>query len=381
MTDALLVLDREGVVRLANQAAYELFAPIGVPRSASGVPRSGFRVPGSDNAEPSSAFSPEGRGGSQGELIGKPIAATIGGALWEQLSTAMQRGTIENCEFKYRPPVGEERTLSVSASVMRGRGDEPVAIVCIARDISERKAHEQQLEEHAASQASLLRQLVNAQEAERRRLSMEIHDGPLQSLGVSLMAVDRASLRYRRGEYEAIERELSFLRNNLAATVAEVREVLADLSLDVLASYGLGAALGRHVEQFAEVTGISAEFHNHLDGRVPAEQELLMYRLAQEALANVRKHSGARRAAVTLEAKDGNLYLTVTDDGRGFNVDEALRQHKAGYKLGLRSMRERVRAAGGELQISSGPRKGTTLRFWCPIAEASNTSPLEATPA
>ena len=102
-----------------------------------------------------------------------------------------------------------------------------------ARDITERKAAENRLQEYANSQTLLLNQLMTAQEAERRRLSMDIHDGPLQSLGVSLMALDRAIRRRERGEHDLVDEELTYLRETLTTTISEVRAVLSDLSLEI----------------------------------------------------------------------------------------------------------------------------------------------------
>jgi len=177
--------------------------------------------------------------------------------------------------------------------------------------------------------------------------------------------------RYARGEHDQVVNELEHLRANLASTVREVRSVLADLSLEVLSTYGLAVALQGHIKHFSEATGIEVTMSSTFEGRLSPAMELLMYRLTQEALANIRKHSGARRAAVQLEEKGSALYLTVSDDGRGFNVEEALSQQNAlaGHKMGLRSMRQRVQVAGGDLQIFSKPSDGTTLLFWCPLEQ------------
>ncbi|HEX9987445.1 MAG TPA: PAS domain S-box protein [Chloroflexia bacterium] len=241
-------------------------------------------------------------------------------------------------------------------------------IQAIVRDVTERKEHERQLEEHAAEQTRMLNQIMNAQEAERRRVSMDIHDGPLQSLGIALMALDRAIRRMERGEHDRAEQEIRALRETISGTVSELRAVLADLSLEILTYYGLVFALEEYVEHFSQVTNISVEMENGLKARLPNHLELLLYRLAQEALANVRKHSGASRVAISLKAEGGRIHLTISDDGRGFDVDAALSKRAAGKQLGLQSMRQRIRDAQGSLTIESAPgSNSTTLRFWCPI--------------
>jgi signal transduction histidine kinase len=204
---------------------------------------------------------------------------------------------------------------------------------------------------------------------------MEIHDGPLQSLGVSLMALDRAIRRRQRGEEELADLELRNLRDTLAGTVAELRSVLADLSLEILGTYGLGSALRSHIDRFSNITGVNVTLKNTIERRLAPEVELLIYRLAQEALANIRKHAHAERVQVVLEIRGEKLHLKISDDGRGFNVREALSQRQDGERIGLRSMRQRVRAIRGDLTITSAPGEGTTLEFRCPIPEGEITVP------
>src|SRR5207247_4322860 len=92
----------------------------------------------------------------------------------------------------------------------------------------------------------------------------------------------------------------------------------------------------------------------------------------QESLANVRKHAYAECVDISLELSGGHLRMTIADDGRGFDVDAALRHHQDGEKLGLRSMLQRVQAAHGDLTISSTPGEGATLQFRCPLPSQSS---------
>jgi len=143
--------------------------------------------------------------------------------------------------------------------------------------------------------------------------------------------------------------------------------VLADLSLELLTQYGLRIALRNHIERFSEVTGIQVDLNYVVRRKLGADVVLLMYRLAQEALANIRKHSRADRASVTLRVRHGVLQMTIKDNGRGFDPQAVLQMRYAGEKLGLRSMRERVELAGGMFDINSAPGQGTILGFSCPL--------------
>lgn len=281
-------------------------------------------------------------------------------ALWERL-TRRKQGIAESYELQAWKKSGETIWVNVSGAPIYDKEGCVVGSVGINTDITERKRAEE-------FQADLLKQLLTTQEAERRRLSMEIHDGPLQSLGVSLLAIDRALILIRRAEYAQAQKEMRDLRVSLSGTVGEVRAVLSDLSLDVLETHGLAVALEGYVERFAYVTGINVELASALARRLSPDIDLLMYRLTQEALANVRKHSGARSAVVELLEGEGTLRLTIRDDGKGFDVAETPAQHVAGHKMGLRSMRQRIEAAGGGMSIHSELGKGATLSFWCPVA-------------
>jgi signal transduction histidine kinase len=240
----------------------------------------------------------------------------------------------------------------------------------------ERKVQEDQLREYARVQARLLTQALTAQEAERRRLSRDIHDGPLQSLGVALMALDRSMRRHELGQFDLAGEEARFMRATLLDTVSEIRAVLADLSLEVLTAKGLVLALRGLIERFTGVTGIGVTMTEEVSSALTAETELLLYRLAQESLANIRKHSRAHTATLSLVTHGGTVHMTIHDDGRGFDPQTALQHHDSGRGLGLRSMRERIELMGGKCDIASAPGKGTTLQFWCPI-ELLRTRPLE----
>jgi len=104
-----------------------------------------------------------------------------------------------------------------------------------------------------------------------------------------------------------------------------------------------------------------------LGQRLPGRIELLYYRLAQEALSNVRKHAEAKNVRLSLKVEDNRLFMTVVDDGKGFDVDTVLQRNEAGHHLGLRSMMQRIRDAQGALTISPAEPNGTILRFQCPL--------------
>jgi signal transduction histidine kinase len=146
-----------------------------------------------------------------------------------------------------------------------------------------------------------------------------------------------------------------------------VRAVLSDLSLEVLTSYGLISAIRDNIDRFSEMTGIVVALQDNLEDRLPAYIELLMYRLAQEGLANIRKHSGATQVDILFSLGSDRLTMIISDNGRGFDASKPLPRPRAGEKIGLHSMLQRIRDAQGDMTVVSAPGQGTTLTFWCPV--------------
>jgi signal transduction histidine kinase len=225
-----------------------------------------------------------------------------------------------------------------------------------------------------AERTALLRQVLTAQEVERKRVSLDLHDGPLQSLGVGLIHAD--TFRKRAENAGIASEHIDLLRRDFASVVDEVRGLIADLRPEVLDSYGLLPALEAHTRRIKETTGLEIEITCTLEARLPAYLEVLIYRLVQEALTNVRKHARATRATLNIESDETgtNVIVRVADDGRGFDTD-AKPPRTEGYGVGLRSMHERMAGAGGEMRVESAPGKGTTVTFVLPLPEAANEQP------
>ena len=147
----------------------------------------------------------------------------------------------------------------------------------------------------------------------------------------------------------------------LGETVDHIRDVMAELRPPVLDDYGLFAALRWYGERYSKQTQINIIIQGkELTPRLSLPVEIALFRIVQEALTNVVKHSGAKRVTLFLESIEGGARLTVSDDGKGF---DPLAQHMAdaGGEWGLITMRERAEEIGGELRIESSPGKGTKI--------------------
>ena len=218
----------------------------------------------------------------------------------------------------------------------------------IAVDLSERVARDS------------LRRVFEAQELERRRLALELHDETGQALTsvlLGLRAVEEAKTEEELRESAAALREL------VVGTLQDVRQLAVELRPKVLDDFGLEPALERLGQGFSEQTGIAVELEARLPrGRLSSEVETALYRIVQESLTNIVKHARAGRVSIVLTRKNGSVTAVIEDDGRGFEPAES-----SGDGLGLVGMRERVALLGGRLEIESAPGAGTTIVVEVPL--------------
>jgi two-component system, NarL family, sensor histidine kinase UhpB len=199
------------------------------------------------------------------------------------------------------------------------------------------------------------RATLAAQERERTRIARELHDEVGQALTAAMLQLERAS---RRSDAPA-RGELEEAREGLRAGLEEVREIARRLRPEALDDLGLASALAALTNDVSRRTGLRVERRLAANlRRLEPDEELVVYRVAQEALTNVARHSAARRAWLTLGLDgDGRVALTLRDDGCGFNPAT----HTSGS--GLRGMRERAVLIGASLDVESRPGHGTTVRL------------------
>lgn len=231
-------------------------------------------------------------------------------------------------------------------------------------EITEREAAERRAEDNAARLQALSNRLLRVQEDERRAVAQELHDQVGQLL---------TGLRFR---LEACRTDPAAVEDALGVTdelIHTVRELTLQLRPRMLDDLGLRPALEWHVDRFRRQTGISVELDLALpERRLSAVLETTVYRMVQEALTNVARHSGARAAVVTVAADDAALHLEIADRGCGFDPAAARAKHNS---LGLAGLAERVHLAGGNLELVSQPGQGTRIH-----AEFNlQPSPLNAT--
>jgi signal transduction histidine kinase len=198
--------------------------------------------------------------------------------------------------------------------------------------------------------------------AERQRLAGEIHDTLAQGFSSVIMLLQAAEAGLGPGTPEPARRQISLATETARENLAEARGLVAALAPADLTSGNLPGALRRVTERLGAETGIEVTFTEDGEPRpLPATLDVVLLRVAQETLANVRKHAEARTVRVSLRYTGSAVSLQVSDDGRGFAVDGAT----SGY--GLRGMRERLGQVNGRIEVTSGPGAGTCVRAEVPV--------------
>lgn len=223
-------------------------------------------------------------------------------------------------------------------------------------EISVRREAERRAAEQAARSQALSTRLLRVQEDERHALARELHDQVGQLLTGLRFQLEKARDSQPNPAANPSLTEAMTVTDDLLRTVRALTLQLRPRMLDDL---GLQPALEWHVNQFSRQTGIAVELELSLPGpRLPSEYEITAYRVVQETLTNVARHSGATSAVVTVTADDQSLHVEIADRGRGFDAAAALARRDS---LGLAGLAERVKLAGGRFELFSQPGQGTRL--------------------
>ena len=298
--------------------------------------------------------SPEILGRDDFELFA-PDVATHFRALDEKARNA--RGAVQGMRTMPQPDGGTAHWLAVKFPLADASG--ATGIAGFALDVSARVNAEDKARRYAQDVRSLINRLVQAQEAERRRVADELHD--LIGQNLTALGIDLQALKQQLavdGDRVAGPR-LDTMAALVETTIDAIRGVMTDLRPAALEEFGLLPALRWYASVFSQRTGIKVS--THASGRalrLARDAELALFRIVQESLTNAAKHSGGTRVEIAIHYGDG-LRLTVEDDGRGLAGASNARSAKSGG-FGLTTMRERAEAFGGRLLLES-PGRGTRV--------------------
>jgi signal transduction histidine kinase len=224
-------------------------------------------------------------------------------------------------------------------------------VIGMVADVTDVKRAEEAL-------ACMTRKLIDSQEQERARIGRELHDDINQRL--AMLNVELGQLHENPSE---IESRVQDLRKSMAELSNDVQALSHDLHASKLEYLGVVAGMKSWCAEFTERQKMEIDFKTDVPSALPLDVGLPLFRVLQEALHNALKHSGVRRVKVRLHKDSNEIHLTISDLGKGFEVEPALH----GRGLGLTSMRERVRLVNGTFSIQSKPMSGTTIHVRVPL--------------
>jgi signal transduction histidine kinase len=223
------------------------------------------------------------------------------------------------------------------------------------------------MEEKEHLHRKLLAKIINAQEDERKRIASDIHDDTIQSLISCFYQLEAAEMMMEEGSTGKALELLRGIKRDLQRNITCMRRLLFDLRPSILDDAGLVPAIEDYLNRLEEEMGIRSFLYVAEDvGEVEPDLGVSVYRMAQEVFANIRKHSAATEVEVKLYRQGRFLVMNVRDNGVGFDPDRLMEERGAEEHFGLRSLRERVELAGGEMEIRSRPGEGTEVLIRVP---------------
>jgi signal transduction histidine kinase len=225
---------------------------------------------------------------------------------------------------------------------------------------------------------TLTRELIKAQDDERRKISNYLHDYVAQDLS-TLRISCQTLLADHPTAPAAIKLKTAEMAEALQRSIATIRDLAYDLRPPGLDQLGLNAAIYMFCEDFSKKTGIKVDFNSAGMDRLilDVDTEINLYRLIQEGLNNIKKHADATRVSIRLVASFPKIILRIQDNGRGFDVEERLAAAVNEKRMGLRSMQERVNLLEGQMKVKSYLNKGTKISIEVPIKAGPDTESLE----
>jgi PAS domain S-box-containing protein len=297
---------------------------------------------------------------------------------------AMKEAIEERIEYKdeYRiiRPDGTIRWVGVRGKPFYSDTGECIRMMGLSTDITERKLaerallrSEEELRESHARIEYLAGRLIVAQEEERKHIARELHDDLIQRVAAVAIGLGRLERQLPHSD-DSLRKQIIKLDERMSQLSEQIRRLSHELHSSTLEHVGLTAALKLYCTEFTALQGVSIDLKIQEDIEpVPAETALCLYRVVQESLRNVAKHSGSKNAEVELGIDDDDIELRISDDGVGFDLEDA----KERQGLGLVSMEERVKLVHGKFEVKSGKGAGTELLVSIPLNSTSFLSMAE----
>ena len=306
-------------------------------------------------------------GYTRGELGGMNVARFLTGGFLDA-AREVKRKLLEGEEIEqpYEQQLvrkdGATRAMKMTTGLVIIDG-EVVGFQHIARDVTKEKQLQESLHFY-------VQQITRAQEDERKRIARELHDEASPPLILLIQHLDTLDSSAKPRLPNLFKEDLKGLRSQAVEALEGLRRCAQNLRPRILDDLGLIAALEWMAEDLAKNYGVDARVEaKGAERDLPAEVQLLLFRIAQEALTNIRRHARASRVWVTIEFGDDKTVLTVEDNGKGFALPEEMEDLAGIGKLGLAGMQERTRLLGGSLKVQSELGRGTQVVVEAPLQE------------
>jgi PAS domain S-box-containing protein len=333
MADMLIVVNSEAIIEKVNQATLDLL------------------------------------GYEERELIGKKVDVIFNGEKTDPifLDEIIRTKSVRNLETELVGKGTQKISVSLSGSLI----SDSAGIVCVAQDNTERKRAEEMLRKSASELRLLSSKILEAQESERKRVARELHDGIGQALTGIKFALENGVRRLKETDTAPHFKVLDDIIPLIQATVDETRRIAMGLRPSTLDDIGISETLYWFCQQFESIYKkirilklIEVE-----EDQIPETLKTVIFRVLQESLNNVAKHSGADRVQLSLQQQGNTVTLIVEDNGSGFDSEKPLPQNDTGQGFGLASMRERIELSGGIFTLETAPGQATRICAVWPIVD------------
>ncbi len=267
-------------------------------------------------------------------------------------------------EHRVVRPDGRERVVHERGEVTFDDGGRPIRMIGTVLDITERKQAEEMLQKSQEELRFLSAQLLSVQEEESKRIARELHDGIGQSLSALKFLLESRIQKMEKDSSPENLQPLESMVPMLQNAIEEVRRMQTDLRPPILDDLGILATISWFCREYQQIyASIRVEKDLEIGEQdVPPSLKTVVYRVMQEAMNNVAKHSRANRVRLSLFQEDGSIKLLIEDDGLGFNVQDVSSEDRPLRGLGLTSMRERTELSGGSFSLLSRKGKGTVIQ-------------------
>ena len=276
--------------------------------------------------------------------------------------------TAQEVQLRLQIMRGQLEQIQARRDTLRSRQSQLSDIVSLLEQVSAAYDGKPQATQNGVDTETLIAGIIQSQESERLRISLQMHDGPAQAMSNLVLRAEICQ-RLIDHDLDQARAELNSLNSAINATLQDTRKFIFDLRPMTLDDLGLVPTLRRYVAQYGDKNGLEVNLMiQNMEQRLPSHYEVTLFRFVQEALNNVAKHANANQVRVLLDGSSQALQILIEDDGAGFHVEETLANAGARRSMGIASMRQQIEVLlRGEFGIESAIGRGTRIAATIPL--------------